>query len=63
MSSISSVNSWNLNDYKEFDQRIDIIFFKEIVFLLENEKKLEGRIIKSITEFSKNKQDSIVIKN
>lgn len=63
MSSISSVNSWNLNDYKEFDQRIDIIFFKEIIFLLENEKKLEGRIIKSITEFSKNKQDSIVIKN
>jgi hypothetical protein len=52
MSSINSSQSWNAANLMDFDQRIDTIFFKQIIFLLENEKMLEDRIIGSIILFS-----------
>jgi hypothetical protein len=36
LSTFSNSHSWNHTDYREFDHRIDIIFFKAITFLLEN---------------------------
>lgn len=63
ISSINNSHTWNYTDFMEFDQRIDIIFFKEINFLLENEKPLEDRIINSIIQFCRHKEDKIIIKN